>query len=129
MLGQFGVFVGAVILETANDVRSLKATFDTAYGDYVTSGGNAPCPKIRRVTAKDVALVTRVVARGSLQEQAAEVLRVVRNAVDCTVMLDVTSNHIRNWLNGTWKAKSALAQELLEAVDNAAANGVSVVAA
>lgn len=129
MKGKFGVFVGAVILETVDVVGDLKSAFDMAYGDYVTSGGNAPCPKIRRVTAKDMALVTRVVASGSLQEQAATVLRAIKATLGGTVILDVTSNHIKNWLSGKWRPKSSLAQQLVEAVEEAALNGVVVVAA
>jgi hypothetical protein len=130
-MSKFAVFSGVVILETADVVTDpkLRRTFNDAVAEWQAAGQVGPYPKIRAISLEDQQAVTRVVARGSLDEQVATVITALQATLFGTVRLDVTSNHIKQWLSGDWKAKSAVAQALLAAVDAAKSRQVTVTVA
>ncbi len=126
MATQYAVFIGGYAVATAESVVELASAYQDVYADWKAADTDTRCPVIRRVTDEDRQAVTRVVAHGSLEEQVNAVFDVLQATLLGTVVIDVTSNHIKNWVLGTWKAKSRTAYELMSAYEEAYARGVRV---
>lgn len=121
MSKQFGLYVGDVLVLVAERPQALRDKFCAEFGEWVTGGSIGHAPVIRPVDAPPAVSLVTV---GRTESQVAEILAALKRTVrGGTLDLTTTSRHIVGWLSGDWKAKSAIAVQLVTAV---ASRGVHV---
>ena len=121
MSKQFGMYVNDTLVLVAERPADLRDKFCAEFGDWVTGGSIGHAPVIKPVnTPPTVSLVVT----GNTAAQVTEILAALKRTVrGGTLDLTTTSRHVAGWLSGEWKAKSAIAVQLVAAV---ASRGVHV---
>lgn len=113
MSKQFGLYVGDVLVLVAERPQALRDKFCTEFGEWVTSGSIGHAPVIKPATLSTVSLVVT----GSTAAQVTEIIAALNRTVrGSTLDLTTTSRHVAGWLSGDWKAKSAIAVQLVASV-------------
>ena len=110
----FGLYVNDVCVRVAALPSDLREQFCAEFGEWVTGGEIGHAPVIRPVTAPPV---VSLVVTGSTAAQVTEIIAALNRTVrGSTLDLTTTSRHIAGWLSGNWKAKSAIAVQLVASV-------------
>jgi hypothetical protein len=114
MSKQFGLYVNDTLVSVAERPDMLRDKFCAEFGDWVTGGEIGHAPVIRPVSTPPVVAVA---VSGSTAAQVTEILAALKQTVrGGTLDLTTTSRHVAGWLSGDWKAKSAIAVQLVASV-------------
>ena len=109
----FGLYVNDTLVLVAEQPALLRDKFCAEFHDWKTTGEIGHAPVIKPATQSVVSLVTV----GRTEAQVVEILDALKRTVrGGTLDLTTTSRHIAGWLSGEWKAKSAIAVQLVASV-------------
>jgi len=110
----FGLYVNDVCVRVAALPSDLREQFCAEFGEWVMSGSIGHAPVIRPLSTPPA---VSLVATGSTAAQVTEIIAALNRTVrGSTLDLTTTSRHIAGWLSGNWKAKSAIAVQLVASV-------------
>ena len=113
MSKQFGLYVNDTLVLVAEQPDMLRDKFCAEMHEWKTGGEIGHAPVIKPATPSVVSLAVT----GDTSTQVVEILDALKRTVrGGTLNLTTTSNHVANWLAGTWKAKSAVAVQLIASV-------------
>ena len=114
MSKQFGLYVNDTLVLVAERPDMLREQFCTEFHEWVTGSSIGHAPVIRPTSAPPV---VSLVATGSTAAQVTEIIATLNRTVrGSTLDLTTTSRHVAGWLSGDWKAKSAIAVQLVASV-------------
>lgn len=114
MSKQFGLYVNDTLVLVAERPDMLRDKFCAEMHEWKTGGEIGHAPVIRPVTTPPV---VALVVTGSTAAQVTEIIAALNRTVrGSTLDLTTTSRHVAGWLSGDWKAKSAVAVQLIASV-------------
>ena len=110
---QFGLYVNDTLVLVADQPAALRDKFCAEMHEWKTGGEIGHAPVIKPATPSTVSLVVT----GSTAAQVTEIIAALNRTVrGSTLDLTTTSRHVAGWLSGNWKAKSAIAVQLVASV-------------
>lgn len=114
MSKQFGLYVNDTLVLVAERPDMLRDKFCAEMHTWKTTGEIGKAPVIRPTSTPPA---VSLVATGSTAAQVTEIIAALNRTVrGSTLDLTTTSRHVAGWLSGNWKAKSAIAVQLVASV-------------